>query len=141
MIYKAFGFFTVSMLLVACATPLKREQKAAAVPFAEAWLHYLDTGGESEAWEATGALTRQRLDREATLKRWFGSRNALGRLENRRLSISWERDDRFLAAVPEDGTYWEVGFISDFEHKQDAREALLLVWEGGGWRLLDYRIR
>jgi hypothetical protein len=127
------------LFVLACATPLEREQKATALPFAEAWLAHLDAGEEELAWAATGAVAQQRLEKEFALKLWFGSRRPLGRRLTQRVEINWEQEDTFLRAVP-DGTYWEIGFLSDFEHRRRVEENLLLSWEGQ-WRLIEYVIK
>lgn len=137
--HRRTALLVALLLVLACATPLEREQKDTARPFAEAWLGYLDADEQELAWAATAAVAQQRFEKQVFLKLWFGSRQTLGRRLSQRIEINWEVDDSLLRAVP-DGTYWEVVFRSDFEHRRGVEETLFLAWEGQ-WRLLEYGIR
>ena len=127
--------FLLALCTVSCATPLEREQKATAVPFAESWLRSLDAGDGEWLWKGTSEVAKMRHERDIKLKYWIGSREAQGKLVRRRLEVSWTLDPDFLDNVP-DGTYWGVEFQSEFENKRQVFEELLLRWEGGQWRVV-----
>ena len=129
----------LSLLLVStsCATPLQREQKAAAVPFAQRWLGYLESGEQEIAWREVSTMAKLRYEKDVQLKQWFGTRQPLGQLIERRLELSWSLNPIFMPSVA-DGTYWEIRFRSEFEHRKHVIERLRLVWEDGQWRLLDF---
>lgn len=122
-------------LAAACATPLEREQEAAAVPFAESWVRSLDAGDGEWLWEGTSEVRKMRIERDIQLKHWLGTREALGKLVSRRVELSWSLDPDFIDSVP-DGTYWEVSFQCEFEHKRQVFQKLLLRWEDGRWRVV-----
>ena len=121
----------------ACATPLEREQKATAAPFAERWLGFLDQGeGATDlVWADVASVTKQRGEREWLLKLWIGARASFGEVVERDLLLSWSRDPDFLDGWP-DGDYWEVVFRSEFANKDEVHEELLLRWEDGRWRVV-----
>ena len=136
----SLAIFPLLLLSISCATPLQIEQKAMAVPFAERWLGYLDSGEQELAWREVSDLRRLRYQKDTELKRWFGMRGPLGEVLKRRLIISWSTVADFIPSVPE-GTYWEISYQTDFEHRKDADERILLVWEDDQWRLLTFSIR
>ena len=128
------------VLSTGCLSPLEREQKQTAVPFAERLLGYLDAGERELAWSEVSSVARLRYAKEDRIEYWFGIREPLGPLVRRRLEFNWERKADFLWSVP-DGTYWEVTYQSRFENKDRVYEELLLHWDDGQWRLLNLRIR
>lgn len=132
--------YPVLFLCIGCASPLQIEQKAAAVPFAERWLRYLDSAEQDLAWREVSSLGRLRYQEDTQLKLWFGAREPLGRVLKRRLIINWSIEADFVPSVP-DGTYWELSFLTDFEQRNRVDERILLVWEDGQWQLLAFTLR
>ena len=132
--------FPLLLLSLSCASPLQLEQKASAVPLAERWLSHLDSGEQELAWRELSSFTQRRYEKDVFLKLWFGAREPLGSVIKRSLDINWSTKADFIPNAP-DGTYWEVSFQTDFEHRKNAIEHLELVWEDGQWRLFRFGTR
>ena len=104
---------------------------------AERWVALIDAGEYGKAWDQCAKAFRERVKREQWVEGIPKSREPFGAMKSRRVEVSSFKTT--LAGMP-DGEYVTVRFATTFEKQQDVQELITLVYEGGAWRPLGYRI-
>ena len=104
---------------------------------AEKWLAILDAGDYGKAWDQSARRFRESVTRQQWLDGLPKTRGALGAPKSRRAEVASYKSS--LAGMP-DGDYVTVRFATAFEKKDEAQEAVTLVYEDGAWRPLGYLI-
>jgi len=104
---------------------------------AERWVALIDAGEYGKAWDQSAKTFRERVTREQWVQGIPKSREPFGTMKSRRVEVASFKPT--LAGMP-DGEYVTVRFATTFEKQQDVQELITLVYEGGAWRPLGYRI-
>ena len=133
-----------SLLLANCATHSdsfsrseKRAEEAAAREAAVKWLRLLDDGDYEEAFEWEAKDFRLSHTQAQFVRSMQARRAPFGKAISR--SVIGAALLHKLVGVP-DGDYESVVFKTVFEHKSATAERVILVKQGVGWRVIDYRI-
>ena len=112
-----------------------REQGARAA--ALAWLRLIDTEQYSDAYDLEPERLQAATTRGQFIRSLNGRRAPFGRpLSRNFIGAAFTRK---LSGAP-DGRYESILFRTTFEHKKLAAERVLLVWESGHWRVVEYRL-
>ena len=138
----AVSIFALTLFLVSCAShgPSKTERRAeevAAQNTAERWLRLLDEGDYEEAFEWEAKDFRLSHTQAQFVRSMQARRAPFGKAISR--SVIGAALLHKLVGVP-DGDYESVVFKTVFEHKSATAERVILVKQGVGWRVIDYRI-
>src|SRR5512137_1832703 len=104
---------------------------------AEKWLAIVDSGDYGKAWDQSARRFREAVTRQQWLESLPKTRGTLGAAKARRVEVASYKSS--LAGMP-DGDYVTVRFATTFEKKDEAQEAVTLVFEDGTWRPLGYLI-
>jgi hypothetical protein len=104
---------------------------------AEKWLAIVDAGDYGKAWDLSARRFREAVTRQQWLDSLPKTRGTLGTAKARRVEVASYKSS--LAGMP-DGDYVTVRFSTTFEKKDEAQEAVTLVFEDGNWRPLGYLI-
>jgi hypothetical protein len=112
-------------------------KEATARVAAERWVALLDAREYGKAWDQCAKAFRDRVTRQQWVEGIPKSREPFGAMKARRVEVSSYRTT--LAGMPE-GEYVTVRFATTFEKQPETQELITLVYEGGVWRPLGYRI-
>jgi hypothetical protein len=111
----------------------EKETRASALE----WLALVDAANYGPAYEMEPARLRASTTQEQFVRSMEGRRAPFGRVLSR--SFIGAAFTRKLTGSP-DGSYESILFRTAFEHKAVAAERVILSHEGGGWRVVDYRV-
>jgi hypothetical protein len=112
-------------------------KELAARVIAERWVALIDAGEYGKAWDQCAKVFREKVTRQQWVEGIPKSREPFGAMKTRRVEVSSFKPT--LAGMP-DGEYVTVRFATTFEKQQDVPELITLVYEGGAWRPLGYRV-
>ena len=105
---------------------------------ATAWVGLIDGGQWDQSWAAAGALFQTRMPQPQWASTIQPVREPLGSVSSR--SVDNVTDVTSLPGAP-DGRYKLVTFATNFAHKKDAKETVVLSCETSGWKVDGYFIR
>lgn len=130
----ALAILTLAWLSVGAAvSPLTEAREAA-----QRWLVLIDEGAYGESWEQAATLFRIGVSKENWQKAARSARRQIGKALVRQFKTA--TFTRGLPGAPE-GEYVIVQFISQFENKVSALEAVSMTHEpDGAWRVAVYNI-
>ncbi|MDP3404474.1 MAG: DUF4019 domain-containing protein [Brevundimonas sp.] len=103
-----------------------------------AWLALLDRGDWGGSWGAAGALFRGQVSVEDWTTSVRAVRDPLGAVVSR-TPQGGERTASLPGAPA--GDYWILQYRTAFANRNGAAETVILVREGGGWKVIGYFIR
>ena len=143
---RAFVFLAClcSVLSQGCATHSvsktpseKRERESEARAAALHWLHLVDAGDYAQAYEEEPARLRAFATEGQFLRSMEGRRAPFGQVLSRKfIGAAFTHK---LTGSP-DGRYESILFRTSFQHKGLAAERVILTYESGQWRVVDYRV-
>ena len=143
---RAFLFLTCLcfILFQSCATHSisktlaeKRARENEVRTAALHWLQLVDTGDYAQAYEEEPARLRASTTEGQFLRSMEGRRAPFGRVLSRKfIGAAFTRK---LTGSP-DGHYESILFRTSFQHKGLAAERVILTYESGRWRVVDYRV-
>jgi Protein of unknown function (DUF4019) len=133
---------TLSILLMGCAShsAMKAERRANETDARAAalrWLELLDDGDYEEAFEFEAQDFRMSRTQTQFVRYMQARRAPFGRTVSR--SVIGSANIHKMVGLPE-GNYESVIFKTAFEHKAPTAERVILVKQGVGWRVVDYKI-
>ena len=136
---RRFGIL-VSLLFVLFAAPVGCGSvgEDAAVEVATQWLQLIDAGEVGKSWEQSSGVFRNNLSVDEFKKSIQDSRGPLGKLMSREIRSAQAAHS--LPNAPR-GRYVIAQFDSVFANHPAMVETVTLKFEGGGWRVLGYRVR
>ncbi|GAA4011810.1 hypothetical protein GCM10022280_06910 [Sphingomonas swuensis] len=102
------------------------------------WVALVDGAKWADSWTAAGALFQGQVTSDQWTKAIQPVRTPLGAVSSRKLEKV--TTTKSLPGLPE-GDYRVVEYRTDFAAKAGAGETLLLVSEGGRWKVNAYFIR
>jgi hypothetical protein len=111
----------------------EKEVRAAALE----WLALVDAGDYAPAYAMEPARLRTAATEEQFIRSMEGRRAPFGRVLSR--SFIGAAYTRKLTGSP-DGRYESILFRTSFAHKTLAAERVILSYESGRWRVVDYRL-
>lgn len=111
----------------------EKETRAAALE----WLSLVDAGNYPAAYAMEPARLRAATTEEQFIRSMEGRRVPFGRVLSR--SFIGAAFTRKLSGSP-DGKYESILFRTSFENKKLAAERVILSYEAGQWRVVDYRV-
>lgn len=111
----------------------EKETRAAALE----WLSLVDAGNYPAAYAMEPARLRAATTEEQFIRSMEGRRVPFGRVLSR--SFIGAAFTRKLSGSP-DGKYESILFRTSFENKKIAAERVILSYEAGQWRVVDYRV-
>ena len=115
----------------------RRAHETAARSAAIRWLTMLDQGDYEEAFEWEAQDFRMARTQTQFVRYLQARRAPFGQAHGRKL-IGAANIHKFVG-VPE-GNYVSVLFKTNFEHKAETAERVILIQQEVGWRVIDYRI-
>ena len=132
----------LALLLVGCATHSatraeKHANEDAARTAALKWLKLLDDGDYEQAFEWEAQDFRMTRTQNQFVRYMQARRVPFGRTLSR--SFIGAANIHEFVGVPE-GDYESIIFKTAFENKSPTAERVILVKQGVGWRVIDYRI-
>jgi hypothetical protein len=111
----------------------EKESRAAALH----WLQLVDAGNYAQAYEEEPARLRASTTDAQFIRSMEGRRAPFGKVLSRKfIGAAFTRK---LTGSP-DGQYESILFRTSFEHKKVAAERVILAYESGQWRVVDYRV-
>ena len=111
----------------------EKEARAAALH----WLHLVDAGDYTQAYEAEPARLRASTTYPQFVRSMEGRRAPFGRVLSRKfIGAAFTKK---MTGSP-DGRYESILFRTSFEHKKVTAERLILSFESDQWRVVDYRL-
>ncbi len=111
----------------------ERDARAAAL----AWLELIDAKNYSDAYDIEPERLRAVTTRGQFIRSMRGRRAPFGRpLSRHFIGAAFTHK---LTGAP-DGRYESILLRTVFEQKKVAAERMILVWESGHWRVLEYRV-
>lgn len=111
----------------------EQETRAAALE----WLALIDAGKYPAAYAMEPARLRAATTEEQFIRSMEGRRAPFGQVLSR--SFIGAAFTRKLSGSP-DGRYESILFRTSFENKKLAAERVILSYEAGQWRVVDYRV-
>jgi hypothetical protein len=115
----------------------KREREKDSRAAALHWLHLVDAGDYTQAYEEEPARLRAATTDAQFIRSMEGRRAPFGKVLSRKfIGAAFTRK---LTGSP-DGRYESILFRTSFEHKKLAAERLILAYESHQWRVVDYRV-
>jgi hypothetical protein len=135
-------FCAISVLLAGCAAQStarseRRADEHEARMAALNWLKLLDEGDYEEAFEWEALDFRISRTQKQFVRYMQARRQPFGRTLGR--SVIGAAALKKLVGLPE-GHYESIIFKTAFEQKSPTAERVILVKQGHGWRVIDYRI-
>jgi Protein of unknown function (DUF4019) len=132
----------LSILTVSCAShsAMKAERRANETDARTAalhWLELLDDGDYEEAFEFEAQDFRMSRTQSQFVRYMQARRAPFGHTVSR--SVIGSANIHKMVGLPEDN-YESVIFKTAFEHKAPTAERVILVKQGVGWRVVDYKI-
>lgn len=115
----------------------KREREKETRAAALEWLALVDTAKYAAAYELEPARLRAATTLEQFVRSMEGRRAPFGQVLSR--SFIGAAFTRKLTGSP-DGHYESILFRTSFQHKAVAAERVILSYEAGRWRVVDYRL-
>lgn len=140
---RAIRFAVIAAsLIIAVAAGVRADQKAdeaAAQTVALGWLHEIDAGQYTQAWQETAAPVKAAFNADAFTRKMDETRKLLGAVTSRKLeSATYETS---LPGVPP-GKYVVLVYATDFAGRRAAKEIVTPMLEKDGhWRVSGYYIR
>jgi hypothetical protein len=126
--------------LSGCASHEKQAAEDASLKSATEWLNYLDTAATEELWSATSKLTKSKEDKELLLKKWRGINTGLGAVRERDLQLNFVVEPyQFRGNIP-NGVYRRIVFWSKYQYRDNTKEELIMSFEDGQWKCLQYLV-
>jgi|SRR5205085_5350584 len=101
------------------------------------WLALVDAANYGPAYEMEPARLRASTTQQQFVRSMEGRRAPFGKALSR--SFIGAAFTRKLTGSP-DGSYESILFRTAFEHKAVAAERVILSFEAGRWRVVDYRV-
>lgn len=110
-------------------------QLRAAIGAAQQWIAFVDQGQYAESWSAAGSLFQSTMQQQQWVQALTGARTPNGTVVSREVAGSELRSN--LPGAPA-GQYALVSFATNFQNKPDVIETVILVDEGGQWKVVGY---
>jgi len=121
------------------ASAAKKDDTAAAVAVAEAWLKSIDADDYAGSWDRSATYFRQAVTKEQWIASLDGVRKPLGALKSRKVSSA--EPASHLPGAP-DGKYVVIQFETSFANKERAVETVTPMLDtDGAWHVSGYFIR
>jgi len=129
----AFVFALLMLPVAALADPQTDATNAA-----KAWVALVDAGNYDQSWTESSSLMQARISKADWAKAAKPVHDQLGAMVSR---VPTGVD--MLKSLPgaPDGDYAIVHFTTKFANKQDAKETITMLLEGGKWKSAGYFIQ
>lgn len=114
------------------------ENMPASIDAANGWMTLVDQGKWQASWQAAAAMFRSQVTEARWAEMVTPVRQPLGAVVTRRFQSVLKA--KMLPGAP-DGDYEILKFQTAFAERGDLTETVILVREGGGWRVAGYFIR
>ncbi|MDT8757397.1 DUF4019 domain-containing protein [Sphingomonas psychrotolerans] len=118
--------------------PVVNASAAASLPAARDWVALVDGHRWEESWRVAATLFRSQISAAQWVATLQSVREPLGAVSSR--SFQNVTKTKSLPGAPA-GDYEVLQFQTNFAHRPDTVETIILAHESGGWRVAGYYIR
>jgi hypothetical protein len=105
---------------------------------AKAWLTIIDAGNYSQSWKDAGSSFQSAVTEAKWAEMAKPIRDSVGALLSR-VPAGVEQTKSLPSAPP--GDYAVVRFSTKFANKSDATETVIMLMDGGAWKVAGYFIK